>query len=142
MRVYFAARYSRHPEMRQYRAEIERASTLNRVTSRWIDAHGGEHLVSLAGDQLKDPTLGRHLAMIDLEDIDNADYLIAFTQEENGNSKGGRHVEFGYALAQDKQIIVIGPRENVFYCMEGVDQYNSWSVFYLAWQFWLERGYR
>ena len=39
---YFAARYSRHPEMRDYRDQLLHALPYRRVTSRWIDMHGDE----------------------------------------------------------------------------------------------------
>lgn len=46
-------------------------------------------------------------------------------------SRGGRHVEFGMALALAKRCIVIGPRENVFHLLPQVEQYDSWEQ-YLA----------
>ncbi len=35
----------------------------------------------------------------------------------SGYSRGGRHVEAGYALAKGKYLVLVGPRENVFYSL-------------------------
>jgi hypothetical protein len=45
-----------------------------------------------------------------------------------GNSRGGRHVEFGYALGARKAIMVVGPLENVFYCLPHVFQHDEWDT--------------
>lgn len=42
-------------------------------------------------------------------------------------SRGERHVEFGIALASGKKCVVIGPAENVFYCLEGVERFDTWN---------------
>ena len=45
-----------------------------------------------------------------------ADTVIIFTEIPNTIlATGGRHVEFGLALAQGKRVIIVGPRENVFH---------------------------
>jgi nucleoside 2-deoxyribosyltransferase len=42
--------------------------------------------------------------------------VISFTFPRGTPSTGGgRHVEFGYALAKGKRVVVIGERENVFH---------------------------
>ena len=38
---YFAARYSRHAEMREYREQLTQAIPGASVTSQWIDCHDG-----------------------------------------------------------------------------------------------------
>lgn len=44
-------------------------------------------------------------------------------------SRGGRHVEFGMALALGKRVIVVGPRENVFHLLPEVEVHVNWNDF-------------
>ena len=54
--------------------------------------------------------------------------LIAFSEEPRagGASRGGRHVEFGLALAWGKGVVVVGPRENVFHTLPQVEHFWRW----------------
>lgn len=61
----------------------------------------------------------------DLEDLRAADTVISFT-DEKGGGKGGRHVEFGVALALEKRLILVGPRENVFHTLPEIEHYPTW----------------
>jgi hypothetical protein len=128
---YFAATYDRHAEMREYRNRLQAALSSATVTSRWIDLHGGDLPQALGPDVLNDdPDLGESFALADLSDIDMADVLVAFT---GGNStKGGRHVELGYALETGMTIALVGRRENVFHCLEVIDHYPTWEDFLAA----------
>lgn len=124
--VYFAARYSRNLEMRRYRDQLRDRGI--EVSSRWIDQHGGDLLVSFPPEMLNtDPAHCAKFAEIDLTDIANADTMITFT-EMNGGGKGGRHVEFGRGL-ELKQMVLIGRRENVFHTLPEVQQYDTWEAF-------------
>ena len=52
----------------------------------------------------------------DLDDIDAADVLVALNPEDwRRSGTGGRHVEFGYAVAKGKTIVLVGARTNVFH---------------------------
>lgn len=86
MKTYFAARWERRDEIR----ELVRGLP---TTSRWLSQEVG--------------------ASGDLDDIRAADCLCLFT-EKGSFPRGGRMVEFGYALALGKRMIVIGPDENIF----------------------------
>jgi hypothetical protein len=44
-------------------------------------------------------------------------------------ARGGRHVEFGVAVASGKRLIVIGYRENVFRWLAQVAFYDGWEDF-------------
>lgn len=48
-------------------------------------------------------------------------YLV-FTEPANpgGRNRGGRHVEYGIALALSKDIVVVGEPENVFHNLAGI----------------------
>jgi hypothetical protein len=126
-KVYLAARYSRHPEMRGVRDVLTPLGY--EVTSRWIDMHGGKYPSSFTPEILNsDPdycgTLGQH----DVEDVRAADLVISFT-DGGGGGKGGRHVEFGIAVALGKELVVIGPREHIFHTLPEVRQYDTWTEF-------------
>jgi hypothetical protein len=124
---YLAARYSQHPEMRGYRDQLQDHGYL--VTSRWIDLHGGELVDSASMEKLgEDPVRYERYAKVDLEDLDNADTVISFTSADRGG-KGGRHVEYGYALAAGKNVVIIGPRENIFHTLGIVSWYPDWDSF-------------
>lgn len=126
--IYLAARYSRNPQMRDYAEQLRELGY--RVVSRWIHQHGGSLEESLKGPELTaDPELGLPFANADLEDIEFADILILFTEEEPGAGKGGRHTEFGYAVARRKRIIIVGPRENVFHTLPFIQWHPSWDHF-------------
>jgi hypothetical protein len=97
MKIYLAARYSRNSEMRGVRDVLTALG--HEVTSRWIDCHTGKYLTSFTPKHLNnDPEYCARLGLHDLEDVDDADAVISFT-DTAGGGKGGRHVEFGYALA-------------------------------------------
>lgn len=138
MKIYLAARYSRNPEMQGVRDVLE--SLGHFVTSRWIDCHAGKYLTSFTPEHLNsDPEYCSTLAKHDLEDLAAAETVISFT-DAKGGGKGGRHVELGYALALDKRVILVGPRENVFHTLPEIEHYSSWSSLARAFgSEWLER---
>jgi nucleoside 2-deoxyribosyltransferase len=124
MNVYLASRYSRHEELQSYRDELEKIGFT--VTSRWIN---GDHQINDQGlsDEAKASERLR-FAMEDWEDLRAADICISFTEiPRSSNSRGGRHVEFGAALAYGKTCIVVGPRENVFHCLPHIVWFAAWA---------------
>lgn len=80
------------------------------VTSEWINGtHGGDDRASYA--------------QIDLRDLDEADVMIFFAESPEGSrTRGGKHVEFGYALAKGKRIFLVGGPVNVFHHLPEVVQ--------------------
>lgn len=117
MRIYLAARYSRIDELNEYKQDLRGLG--HYVTSRWLE---GEHR---AADD--DESRWAEFAADDLEDIDDADMVINFTEppREPSTNRGGRHVEFGYALAGNKFLIVVGPNENTFHPLADL-RFDSW----------------
>ncbi len=140
MKYYFAARYSRHPEMRRYRDELTLIPGVQ-VTSRWIDLHGGNLTNSVVGERLNAaPAEAWPYGAHDLEDLLAADAIVSFTEPADSEvarpSKGGRHVEHGFALAlhmrmPEFRIIVVGPRENIFHTHPATEQYDDWRTFFM-----------
>ena len=118
LKIYLAARYSRLNEMQSARAKLETAG--HYVTSRWIN---GDHR---ALDAFLAAPLTTTIALDDKEDLDAATVLIAFTEEPRVEStRGGRHIETGYALGKGKTVIVVGPVENVFHSLPEVTVVDS-----------------
>lgn len=134
MIIYLAARYSRNAEMRERRDFFRRWGY--EVTSRWIDRHPDDDGVpqlqsSFTPEVLATtPDVTQPFAEVDLEDLDRADTVISFTEGPRGvGGKGGRHVEFGYAVAAGKQLVLVGPREHVFHTLPRVKQFDTWEEF-------------
>jgi hypothetical protein len=68
------------------------------------------------------------LARDDVEDVSRCDMLIAFTDApRSGSSRGGRHVELGIAIGLHKQVVIVGPRENLFCHLPQVRQCDTWD---------------
>jgi hypothetical protein len=125
VKIYLAARYSRFQELQTYRSILEQQG--HRVTSRWIN---GGHQIDDDGLSAQAKEAERlRFAQEDWEDLLDADCCISFTETpRSSNSRGGRHVEFGAALAAGKLCIVVGPRENVFHCLSQVRVVESFSA--------------
>ncbi len=114
MRIYIAARYDRRFEMLGVAVDLMRAG--HDVTSRWIE-----------GRRRGDADL--FAAFEDISDLARADCLVTFTEQpERGvpwAARGGRHVEFGLAVATGKRLCIVGPRENVFHHLPSVEVYAT-----------------
>lgn len=70
------------------------------------------------------------IARIDLDDVEIADIFILDTRSTN--TRGGREVELGYALARRKIVIVVGIRRNIFHCLKGVVYLPNWDALFTA----------
>jgi hypothetical protein len=129
MILYFAARFSRLPELIEYKHEIEAlAPALEAevtVNSRWL--LGGHEWVGTPDEEIPvEHNAG--FAQDDIDDLMAADLIVCFTESpRSGPARGGRHVEMGYALAKGKPILTVGHRENVFYCLPDVAFVPTWG---------------
>lgn len=138
LRIYLAARYSRRLELCAHRERL-RAAGYN-VQARWLD---GKHQISDAGQPIGDSgeamveatggngdegaALRSRFALDDYEDVLSADVVISFTEPPRKEpSRGGRHVEFGIALARGAECIVVGYRENLFHWLPQVRFFADW----------------
>lgn len=108
--VYIAGRYYRRDEFRTYRDKLQNAGVI--VTSRWLDETS-----PLDGKPSDLPDSVNHdIAVTDLLDVARADAMVFFAEDPYAQPpRGGRHVEFGYALGNGKPIYVVGGKENVFH---------------------------
>jgi hypothetical protein len=141
VKIYLAARYSRREELCGYREELRDLG--HDVQARWLDGkhqltsrgqsigEGGEAVVEGVADgssQVEDASLRGKFAKDDLDDVKAAELLVAFTEAPRSNSsRGGRHVEFGIALALGIRLITVGPRENIFHWLPVIEQFNTWG---------------
>jgi hypothetical protein len=122
--IYVAARYSRRNEMRSVASHLRACG--HHVTSRWLTED--KPLDTKLGDD--SPLFYATTARIDLDDIDKADTLMFFSEDPLvGTPRGGRHVEFGYALGKGKRVIVIGGPENIFHYLGRVTHFKSLEAF-------------
>lgn len=121
-RVYLAARYSRHPEMREKADDLRAMGYVVEVA--WIL---GDH--EMLEGEVNYGGKAEGFAGDDVRDLVAADIVISFTEHPGAKSRGrgGRHVEFGMAAALGKRLVVVGPRENVFHWLPGVEQFDEWS---------------
>jgi len=148
MIVYLAAGYRRREELCKYREELRGMGYT--VNSRWLD---GEHQIDSAGNPIGEngealvegtlrsgELLSEHeqteraaamreiFARDDMEDVTGADIVMNFTEPpRSAANRGGRHVEYGIALALGKRVIVIGYRENIFHYLPRVEFHESWD---------------
>jgi hypothetical protein len=119
--AYLAARFGRRAEMQEKRRDLESIGVS--VTSRWLEEPDENHNMDFTSAEAAE------LARGDWVDIDEAETLILFTEAPpfptTLSSRGGRFVEFGYALASGKRVIVVGPVENLF--TGQVERYDDWD---------------
>lgn len=116
--VYLAAAYGRMMELREVRAQLRAAGY--EVSSRWLDGDPTDK-------PLTDEQYGRE-AMVDLVDLMAADTVISFTEQRSSILyRGGRHVEFGAAVAWQKRLIVVGDREHIFHYLPEVKVFPTWA---------------
>ncbi len=148
---YLAGRYSRREELCRYREQLR--SIGHEVQSRWLD---GEHQISntkepignhgealvegrlRSGELLSEKEhseraakLREKFALDDWQDVLRADIVVNFTEPpRSATNRGGRHVEFGIAIAEKLRVVVIGYRENIFHWLPQVEFYETWDEFF------------
>lgn len=127
MKIYLAARYSRREELCGYKADLEALG--HTVTSRWL--LGNHQISDLEMETLEDEMIAekrRVFAEQDYGDLTRSAITISFTEvPRSSTSRGGRHVEFGLALAIGQECWIVGPRENVFHCLNDVRVFPDWQ---------------
>jgi len=113
VKIYLAAPYPTRDRCIEIMHVLEAAGHV--VTSRWLKAP----------DELNDA-----FAREDLADVMSADLLLAYNPLEFENAgTGGRHIEFGYAIAKHKKLALIGNRSNIFHYLSDVKVYETVEEF-------------
>ena len=115
MNIYLAARYDRRDELLDYALELNNMD--HYVTSRWI------YIITPETIEVE----SNIISLRDIQDIENSDTLICFSENPDSSyGRGVRHVELGIALALKKRVVVVGPRENIFHTLPGIEHFWSW----------------
>jgi hypothetical protein len=115
MKIYLASNYSTHPLMREVAKGLKAHG--HEITGTWIE---GTHDSWPAVD----------CAEVDLRDLDAADAIMLFSgNPARSRSRGGKNVEFGYALAKGKLLFLVGEPVNVFHYLPNVVRRATWQDF-------------
>lgn len=123
-KIYLAACFEQQKEVCDKAVELEKLGFI--CTSSWRFEDG------------EIPPTPAHLnkcAMQDLKDLRDANYFVCLTDQSS--QRGGKHVEFGYALALGMPILIVGRRENIFHSLLRIDFVETWSDaldLLLSWQ--------
>jgi nucleoside 2-deoxyribosyltransferase len=122
VKAYIAARYGRRDEAREVASQLQ--SLRYDITSSWLWQVEDEMLYD------EGPEAASRFAQKDVEEIRGADAVVYLSEkEDNVWGRGGRHVEFGIAVALEKHIFVIGPMENLFHYLPGITHCNHLDDF-------------
>lgn len=106
MKVYIAAPFELRKDAEALQLRLQDDGIT--VTARWIMEEGADQI-------------SHEWATNDLSDVARADILLLLNPPEFKRSgTGGRHVEFGYALALNKKVLVVGVASNIFHSLNNV----------------------
>ncbi len=130
MKIYIAARFSRRPEANALAHKLKELG--HTITSRWVRPDCDHVMPTGLSMQAADSERQR-FAQEDVADVKSCDCMISLMEEPRNNSRGGRHVEFGMALALGKLCVLIGPRETVFHHLPNVTWYMDMDDFLSIW---------
>lgn len=120
--IYLAARFSRRPELREFRDQLAAAG--HTVVARWLDGH---EIDPDLPDSEKEAKQARN-AREDLDDILASDVIVSFTEAPGSPySRGGRHFETGFGLACGKRTVIVGHRENLFCYLPQIEFFRDWE---------------
>ena len=122
MKIYLAARFSRRHEAHALGKELQKLGHV--IVSRWTKPDS-DHVVPVGQSAQAADAERCRFALEDCEDVRNCDWCISLMETPRNNSRGGRHIEFGYALGLGKRMTIIGPRETVFHHLPCVEHFDS-----------------
>ena len=119
MKVYLAGALPRRGEIRQCADQLIANGV--QVTSKWL----------WADDDPNGAWDNRALAMRNVNDLLASDVVLVFLEDPEG-SKGGHHVEFGFAYGMHAlglaRVEVVGEPGNIFHDAVGVKQHSTWAA--------------
>lgn len=122
MKVYLAAPYVTKKQIEAEAAEL-RALGIE-VTSSWLEE---KHAPTTQMDELTHEEHQKY-AVRDVQDVFDADIFVFHTDPTKTIVRGGRHVEFGIAVAQKMRILVVGEEyENIFHHLPGIAHVATWE---------------
>ena len=106
MRIYISGCFESRSRLAARRGEVEARG--HGVASSWLDEPDQKGPVVLS-----DPEKCLEYAQRDYSEVLASELLIVDT--EDTNTRGGREVEVGIALAFGRKLWVVGPRRNIFH---------------------------
>lgn len=121
MKLYIASFFETKERLLAVREQIQSLEESHVVISTWLDETNN------ADENMPDKeTFWRNLAMKDLAELESADCIILDTLDVN--PRGGREVEFGFALSffHKKLVCIVGPYRNVFHTLAH-RQFDNWT---------------
>lgn len=119
IKIYIAGSYGRRAELLEHKLDYIANGGI--CTSGWLDNPESEAENNGLGAE---PAT---YATRDLDDIMEADALVLFAEPIGINARGGKHVEFGFAMAHGKGCFVVGRKETVFQWLPFVRQFDTWE---------------
>jgi len=128
LNIYLAARFSKRSTLEQWAHKLQGLGHV--MVSRWALRDSDHKLVDGLSPQAATSERIR-FAREDIEDIHRCDMVLSLMEEPRSNGRGGRHVEFGYAMALTKKMVIIGPKETVFHEIPEVDHFETFDEFYV-----------
>ena len=132
MRIYLASRWGRKQEMKQLSNYLRVWGQT--VTSHWVEEPKMDQKEdgNYTEDWHPDPDVSVDVARRDLRAITGSTHLVLFTDRSRAGVTGGRHCEFGFALAHPFVLTaVVGPLTNPFHYLanfkfEDTHQFMDW----------------
>lgn len=122
MKIYLTGRFSKRHILHKIGQELMLRG--HEIVSRWT-LPDSDHVVPIGmSPQAADAERVR-FALEDIEDIYNCDWMVNLMEEPRNDGRGGRHVEYGMAIALAKRLTIIGPRETVFHHL---DQHHRFAA--------------
>lgn len=126
MKFYIAARFSKRPECHALAKKLMELG--HEITSRWVKPES-DHVKPTGLSQQAADAERQRFALEDVQDVEACEAMVSLMEEPRNNGRGGRHVEFGMALALGKANFIIGPRETVFHHLPEVFQFDDEEQF-------------
>lgn len=121
MRIYVSSRFKNQSLVKSFMLKI---LSMRHRTMEPVEFVNTWHNEDATAHPQDDHLYAKEMAHRDLREIDACDTVIVLT-DGCELVPGGMHFEAGYAYAQGKRIIVIGPRVNVFYHLGTIQSYAS-----------------
>ena len=124
MKVYLAASFPRHKEMREKAEQLKKLGY--QVVSRWWED-------PRPYNDLRDDLERTQKACQDLADLLGADHIIIVLDDiKQLQSRGGYHTELGMAYilsltSRKIQITLVGARRNIFCYLPAIQHFPSWE---------------
>ena len=119
MSIYIAGKYPAQARLRAIRDRFRRLGYI--VTSSWLDEK--------ATDENASEELMYANALRDLQEVRRCEVFILDTLDESVT--GGREVELGEALSLTKDLILVGPKRNIFhYLFDTSACFPNWDLFW------------